>query len=348
MLAVGSDDIHKCTIHTCIHIYIQLHTYMHACMHAYLHTCMNAYMHTCVHAYMRTCIHAYMHTCIHAYMHTCIHAYIHTYIHAYIQADRQTYIHTHIRTCITVKYSATILTWCYCSLLLFFVLYACPGMFPKMFCLFFCGWRGRRTWSHTSPGKSLLEAGIAPWGWPRGWDREVSVAENEPLPATQFPHDIPHWRQKICRRASYTWEVPCSFLFNQDNPLNLAPNDYHSAVWSFGFHPLRWWLISAKYPLSGYLGLYWASSSKHDNGFWSAYSWLRPHRVSLLVPGGSFLEAKLDTQLLEKSLGAEKHHCFFNETWANVQTCVNVDVWYCLMLFVLHSIPSCTRVSYTH
>lgn len=49
-----------------------------------------------------------------------------------------------------------------------------------------------------------------------------------------------------------------------------------------------------------YLGLYWASSSKHDNGFWSAYSWPRPHRVSLLVPGGSFLEAKLDTQLLEK------------------------------------------------
>ena len=127
-------------------------------------------MHACIHAY----IHAYMHTCVHASMHT----NIHTCIHTSKQTNKQTSIHTY--PCIGVKQS-TILMGCYCSIFLwFFLVYVCPAMFPQYFCLVFGGWRGRRTWSHTSQGKSLLEAGLAPWGWAIGWDRE-GAAENEQL-----------------------------------------------------------------------------------------------------------------------------------------------------------------------
>lgn len=64
----------------------------------------------------------------------------------------------------------------------------------------------------------------------------------------------------------------------------------------------------------GYLGLFWASSTASDDGFWSQYSFLRPSGdVSAMahsrpqgnqVPDGSFLDATLDDPtLLEKLLG---------------------------------------------
>ena len=132
-----------------------------------------------------------------------------------------------------------------------------------------------------------------------------------------------------------------STFFHRDHRVNSTPNNYHRA---FSFMPSDDGWSALNKPLSGYLGLYWASSSKYDNGFWSAYSWLCPRDAGLLLPGGSFLAAKLDTQLLEKSLGAETHksQSFFMRPGARCKH-VNVGVRSCLILSVLHNIRSCTH-----